>query len=125
MRALADLRAVGMPFAIFMLFGGPGETGDSVSSALDFLDSLAHDDPVFLAMGIRVFKGTPMEETARREGFIQPGHNMLTPTYYLSRDLDESLLDRLEEYCATRPRWFTMPSLMRLSPPELRALGRS
>jgi radical SAM superfamily enzyme YgiQ (UPF0313 family) len=111
-RALADLRAVGMPFAIYMLFGGPGETLESVHRSLDFLAAQAPDKTVFISMGIRVFKGTDLERTARREGLIKARQNMLSPVYYLSRSLDESLLDRLEEYCQTHPGWFTTASLM-------------
>jgi radical SAM superfamily enzyme YgiQ (UPF0313 family) len=123
-RAVRDLRAVGIPFAVFTLFGGPGETRDSVSEALDLLGSLVRDEPVFLALGLRVFKGTPLEASARAEGFIETGHDMLAPTYYLSREVDESLLERLEECCATRPGWFTLPSLVNLSPAEFRSLWR-
>lgn len=112
-RALNDLRAVGMPFMMFILFGGPGETEDSVWRALDFLDSVAHDDPLSISLGIRVYKGTTLEETAREEGLIAPGQNMLTPTYYLSGGLEESLLDRLDEYCEGRANWFTSRTLMR------------
>jgi radical SAM superfamily enzyme YgiQ (UPF0313 family) len=111
-RSLADLRAVGMPFAIYVLFGGPGETLDSVRRSLDFLDGMAPDNTVFIGVGIRVYRGTPLERTARWEGFIKPRQNMLPPVYYLSRSLDESLLDRVEEYCQTHAGWFTTASLM-------------
>jgi len=111
-RILADLRAVGMPFAIYVLFGGPGETLGSVRRSLDFLDTVAPDKTVFISMGIRVYRGTALERTARREGLIKPRQNMLLPIYYLSRSLDESLLDRLEEYCQTHSGWFTTASLM-------------
>jgi hypothetical protein len=63
-------------------------------------------------MGIRVFKGTALERTARREGLIKRRQNMLMPIYYLSGSLDESLLDRLEEYCQTHTGRFTTASLM-------------
>ncbi|MEE8386836.1 MAG: radical SAM protein, partial [Dehalococcoidia bacterium] len=109
---LADLRAVDMPFSIYMLFGGPGETLDSVHRSLDFLDAQAPDKTVFISMGIRVFKGTALERTARREGLIKRRQNMLMPIYYLSGSLDESLLDRLEEYCQTHTGRFTTASLM-------------
>lgn len=112
-RALDELHAAGMPFMMFMLFGGPGETDDSVWRALGFLDSVAHDDPLSISLGIRVYKGTTLEETARGEGHIAHGHNMLTPTYYLSRGLDERLMERLDEYCEGRPNWFTAATLMR------------
>lgn len=95
------------------LGGGPGETEDSVWRALDFLDSVAPDDPLSISMGIGVYKGTAVEETARREGRLAPDQNMLTPAYYLSSALDESLMDRLDEYCEGRPNWFTAPTLMR------------
>jgi radical SAM superfamily enzyme YgiQ (UPF0313 family) len=111
-RTLADLRAVGMPFAVYMLFGGPGETLDSVRRAIGFLDATAPDKTVFMGMGIRVFKGTALERTARREGVIKPRQNMLAVPYYLSPELDETLLDRLEEYCQTHPGWFTNASLL-------------
>jgi radical SAM superfamily enzyme YgiQ (UPF0313 family) len=111
-QTLADLRAVRMPFAIYVLFGGPSETPDSVRRSLDFLDAAAPDKTVFIGMGIRVYRGTALERTARREGLIKPRQNMLLPIYYLSRSLDESLLDRLEEYCHTHPSWFTTASLM-------------
>jgi radical SAM superfamily enzyme YgiQ (UPF0313 family) len=111
-RTLADLRAVGMPFAIYMLFGGPGETLDSVRRSFDFLDATVPDKTVFMGMGIRVFRGTALERTARREGIIKPRQNMLLPVYYLSGSLDESLLERLEEYCQSRPGWLTTASLM-------------
>ncbi len=115
-RALGDLRAAGMPFAIYMLYGGPGETLDTVRRSLDFLDATASENTIFIGMGIRVFKGTVLERTARREGLIKPRQNMLAPTYYLSPGLDETLLDRLEEYCQTHPGWFTTASLLSALP---------
>ncbi len=115
-RTLEDLRAAEMPFAIYMLYGGPGETPESVRSSLDFLEAEAPDSTVFISMGIRVFKGTALERTARREGLIKPRQNMLSSIYYLSGSLDESLLDRLEEYCQTHPRWFTTASLIAALP---------
>jgi radical SAM superfamily enzyme YgiQ (UPF0313 family) len=123
-RAMRELREVGIPFAVFMLFGGPGETRESVSEALAALDALIQDEMVFLAMGLRVFPGTQLEAIARSEGVIEPGHDMLGPTYYLSRDLDATLLDVLEAHCASRPHWFTLPTLTNLSPAELGALVR-
>jgi radical SAM superfamily enzyme YgiQ (UPF0313 family) len=110
-RAFTDLRAVGLPYAIYLLFGGPGETSDTVRSSLDFLEDVAPDDPVFMGLGIRVFPGTPLERTAEHEGVIDTGQNMLPPVYYLSGSLDESLMEGLEEYCARHERWFTTASM--------------
>ncbi len=112
-RTLDDLRAVGMPFMMFLIFGGPGETEDTVWSALDFLSREARDIPLIMNVGVRVYRGTALEETARHEGRIAPDHNMLTPTYYFSDDLDEGLADRLDEYSRDRPTWTTYSALLR------------
>jgi radical SAM superfamily enzyme YgiQ (UPF0313 family) len=112
-RAMDDLRALGIPFMMFLLFGGPGETEDTVWRALDFLSEEARNTPLIINVGLRVYRDTPLEETARQEGRIAPGHNMLTPTYYLSDDLDEGLVDRIDEYCRDRPGWFTHTALQR------------
>lgn len=112
-RALDDLRAVAIPFIMFVLFGGPGETEESVWRALDFLNGVAPEAPLVINVGLRVFKGTALEETARQEGRIAPDHNMLAPTYYFSDGLDESLVDRLDEYCQDRPNWITWPAVVR------------
>jgi radical SAM superfamily enzyme YgiQ (UPF0313 family) len=107
--ALTVVRSAGIPYTIHILFGGPGETDESVGQALDLLESLAPDDTIFFALGIRVFTGTALERTALEEGRIPPGHNMLGPTYYLSSALDNRLPERLKERCAAHPRWFCPP----------------
>lgn len=112
-RTVGDLRALGLPFMMFLLFGGPGETEDTVWRALDFLSQEAGNAPLIINVGLRVYRGTPLEETARHEGRIAPGHNMLTPTYYFSEDLGEGLMDRIDEYCRDRPGWFTYAALQR------------
>jgi radical SAM superfamily enzyme YgiQ (UPF0313 family) len=112
-RTVDDLRALRIPFMMFILFGGPGETEDTVWRALDFLSQEAGNAPLIINVGLRVYRGTPLEETARQEGCIAPDHDMLTPTYYLSDDLDERLVDRIDEYCRDRRGWFTYAALQR------------
>lgn len=107
--ALTAVRLARIPYTIHILFGGPGETNESVSEALDVLEELAPDDAVFFALGLRVFTGTALHRTALHEGQILPDHNMLGPTYYLSRALDDGLPERLKERCAGHPRWFSPP----------------
>ncbi len=107
--ALDAVRSSLLPFTIHVLFGGPGETDESVRQALDVLDELAPDDTVFFALGIRVFAGTPVDETARKEGLFAAGHNMLDRTYYLSPALDDRLPGWLKERCAAHRSWFSPP----------------
>jgi len=107
--ALTAVRLARIPYTIHILFGGPGETNESVGEALDVLEELAPDDAVFFALGLRVFTGTALQQTPLQEGRILPGHNMLDPTYYLSRALDDRLPERLKERCAGHARWCSPP----------------
>lgn len=111
--AIQALREVGLQFAVYILFGGPGETQRSVAEALDLLEQLAPEDPVFFALGVRIYRGTPLERTARREGVIGPHHDLLQPTYYLAPGLDPGLLDLIERRCRGHERWFTGPEVTR------------
>jgi radical SAM superfamily enzyme YgiQ (UPF0313 family) len=107
--ALAAVRSARIPYTIHVLFGGPGETDNSVRQALDVLDELAPNDTIFFALGLRVFTGTALARSASRDGRIPEGHNMLGPTYYLSPALDERLPEILKERCAAHPLWFSPP----------------
>ncbi len=111
--ALRALREAGLQFAVYILFGGPGETPQSMAEALDLLEQLAPDDPVFFALGIRIYRGTPLEGTARREGIIRPGDDLLKPTYYLAPGLDIGMLDVIERRCRDHERWFSGPEVTR------------
>lgn len=103
------MRSARIPYTIHILFGGPGETDESVTQALNVLDEVAPDETIFFALGLRVFSGTPLERTASKEGRIPPGHNMLDPTCYLSPALDDGLPERLRERCAAHSQWFSVP----------------
>ncbi len=111
--SVAALRSARLPFSVHLLFGGPGETDDTVDRAMEFLESLVPDEPLFIAVGLRIYPGTTLEQTARMEGRMPPGHNMLEPTYYLSRELSADVLSRLEARCDAHPRWFTVPGLLK------------
>ena len=107
--SLTAVRSSSIPYTIHILFGGPGETDESVSEALDVLEELAPDDTIFFALGLRVFSGTALERTALQEGRVPSGHNMLGSTYYVSSALDDRLPESLKERCAAHPRWFSPP----------------
>jgi len=83
-REISDrLAAHGIRRMGFLLLGGPGETQDSVAESLAFADSL-HLDQLKITMGIRIYPDTPLAHTARREGVIAPGDNLLFPRFYLT-----------------------------------------
>ena len=55
--SLQAARDAGLPFAIYLLFGGPGETWADVKDTQAFLDECAPANAVFATYGIRVYEG--------------------------------------------------------------------
>jgi radical SAM superfamily enzyme YgiQ (UPF0313 family) len=101
--ALQAAHDAGLPFAIYLLFGGPGETWADVEDTQNFLNSCARANAVFATVGIRVYEGTPMADVAVREGQVKPGQDLFEPAYYLSpglADNTEKNLDRIARRCA-------------------------
>ncbi len=74
---------------IFML-GGPGETEKSVDQTLHFAEKrIRRGDAAFFNIGIRIYPGTGLESTARREGLLSvSSEEMLTPVFYVSPEVD-------------------------------------
>ena len=75
------------------MFGGPGETWDTVREGISNMRSL---EPVFsiIFAGIRVLSGAPLVNTARREGAVPEGWNDTEPLYYYAPGIDAQRLDR-------------------------------
>jgi radical SAM superfamily enzyme YgiQ (UPF0313 family) len=71
----------------FLLFGGPGETRQSVEESLAFARSL-NLDALRITVGIRIYPHTPLARTAVEEGIISPDDELLTPRFYLAPGLE-------------------------------------
>ncbi len=87
-----------LPFSLNLLFGGPGETKETVMETLDNLDRL---EPVATGamIGIRCFPHTSLWETACDEGLITKEQNLLEPWCYVSPTINkEWLLTTIREY---------------------------
>jgi radical SAM superfamily enzyme YgiQ (UPF0313 family) len=72
----------------FLLLGGPGETRDTVTKSLDFVESLGLD-MLRVTIGIRIYPGTPLAATAVSEGVIAPDDDLLRPRFYMAPGLEE------------------------------------
>ena len=83
----------GIATANFFMFGGPGETKESVMEGISNIVAL-QKTVSFMFMGIRILPGTPLERIALKEGVIQPGQDLLESVYYLSPALDRSWLEQ-------------------------------
>lgn len=94
----------GLKFCHSLIFGGPGETLATVSETIELMDEL-RPTAVIAMTGIRILPGTGMVEIALRDGQIDPDDNLLYPKFYVSPDLGEELIDRIESYARAHPNW--------------------
>ena len=99
-RAAAEaVRRHALPCLWIFMFGGPGETRETALETLQFAGSvLRPGDAAFFTVGLRVYPGTALAESARREGLLAEDVDLLRPTFYVSPGLDVPwLLERLRE----------------------------
>ncbi len=89
----------------FLIFGGPGETRETMK--LGFENSRSLQRAVVLAVvGMRVYPGTPLYERAAREGGAWTQADLLQPRYYLSPALaEDEVFELLHEFARVSPAW--------------------
>ena len=94
----------GLPFALNISFGEPGESQDTVDQKLSLLRQV---EPAFavLRLGSRVLPNTPVASTAIEEGIIESESDLIRPVFYISEEVRDWLPDRLKAEAADRPRW--------------------
>ncbi len=103
--ALKAARDARLPFAVHLLFGGPGETWTDVEEAQLFLNDCAPANSVFAAFGIRIYAGTALADVAAREGILAPEQDLFEPAYYISPGLAEGCEAKLDLIARRRPEW--------------------
>jgi radical SAM superfamily enzyme YgiQ (UPF0313 family) len=94
----ALVRKYNLPTMWFFLFGGPGENERTFSETIDFIDRFVNpEDLVYMAAGLRIYPGTPLEKIALKEQVIRPGQSLLfPPVFYYSKEFPgNSLADRI------------------------------
>ncbi|MBN2027220.1 MAG: cobalamin-dependent protein [Actinobacteria bacterium] len=97
-------KELGFRINCFLLLGGPGENEETVKESVDLMLEL---DPgmVRVTVGIRIYPGCEMHGIALREGVIEPGQNLLYPTFYISRETEPWLYDYMRELCDEHEGW--------------------
>jgi radical SAM superfamily enzyme YgiQ (UPF0313 family) len=77
----------------FIMFGGPGETKETVLEGIENIKSLK-DCISFVFMGIRILPDTKLASIAVDEGVISPDDKLFQPTYYISPAIDRRWLNK-------------------------------
>lgn len=106
-RAHRQARSAGLLIAHYFLFGGPKESAQTVAETLDGAEQLERA-VFFLFVGVRIYPGTSLYETAMTEGKIDAKTDLLHPVFYRPDAIDlpaiEALINRRS---AGRRNWLT------------------
>jgi len=113
--SLKSASDAGLPFALHLLFGGPGECIDDIRETQSFIDSCAAPNAVFALMGIRIYENTPIEKTALAEGVITEQTDLFDPAFYISRELGKNPMTVLDEIARERHTWSTPTDWSKIS----------
>jgi lipid biosynthesis B12-binding/radical SAM protein len=82
----------GIATSHFFMFGGPGETRETVLEGVGNILALKKCVN-FIFMGIRILPGTPLADIALRDGVISSDQDMLHPVYYMSPTVDRAWME--------------------------------
>jgi len=98
------LQQAEIPYFISLLFGGPGESKDTVAQALDLVASL-HPRLVTIRIGIRIYPGTPLYRIALQEGRLKAGADLLKPFFYLAQGAEDWIVEFTQQRAAEHGNW--------------------
>jgi radical SAM superfamily enzyme YgiQ (UPF0313 family) len=108
-KAARALRRSGIPTYWFFMLGAPGETMQTVRETLAFCEEhIAATDMVLFSTGIRVYPGTPLEQTCKELGWFASDDPLFFPSWFLSPEIDlNELYSTLVCAAKTHPNWMT------------------
>jgi hypothetical protein len=94
-----------MPTMWFFIFGGPGETAQTIDESFDFVDRFVNpNDMVHITEGLRIYPKTGLHDTALKEGVIDATDPLLDSVFYVSPSIGKTaLIDKVVDACRTRP----------------------
>jgi B12 binding domain len=96
--------AGGLHYTISQTFGEPGETRETVEQKVAFLRSLK---PAManVRIGVSILPGTAVAAKALEEGIIVDEAELIRPTFYLTAEVRDWIVDYLKAEAAQNPRW--------------------
>jgi len=93
-----------LKFCHSLIFGGPGETKQTVAETLELMDEL-QPTAVIAMTGIRILPGTGMVDIAIEDGQIDEDDDLLYPRFYISPNLKGEMIEQIERHAKTHPNW--------------------
>ena len=97
-------RELGVDFAHYLLFGGPGESEATIDESFALMDEL-EPSAVIAMTGIRIFPGTELYHQALRDGIISAETSLLEPVFYIAPAIRETMCDMVATRALARRNW--------------------
>jgi radical SAM superfamily enzyme YgiQ (UPF0313 family) len=118
-------RQAGLPAAYYLIFGGPGETSETIAETFAFFDDLK-PQAILAFLGIRIYPNTPLHLVAISDGVITEEDDLLCPRFYISPKIGaDELRAAVGSHAEARPSWVVPGLGIRSDPVLLAALRRT
>jgi radical SAM superfamily enzyme YgiQ (UPF0313 family) len=114
-------RDLGLDFAHYMLFGGPGESEETIDESFALMDELS-PSAVIAMTGIRIFPGTALYLQALQDGVITKETSLLEPVFYIAPAIRETMCDMVAKRALARKSWVAPGMEINMSDAMLEAL---
>ena len=109
-RATECCRRAGIDTCHTLIFGGPGETPESIRETCRAIDACRPTAVVAMA-GVRVYPGTPLAEACEAVGTFLDGRCYADPVFYIAPEVRDFLFSFLESFARARGNW-VLPGLV-------------
>ena len=111
----------GLDFSHYIIFGGPGETEETILETFKLMDEL-NPTAVIAMTGVRIYPRTKLHRTALDEGIITAATDLLQPTFYLAPAIKDTLSSLVIEQAMQRKNWIVPGLEVNISDTMLEAL---
>ena len=102
--ASAICRARGFPFCHSLVFGGEGETWDTIQETVALMDE-CRPTAVTAMCGVRVYPETPLAETLIGRGEVPSVAALYEPWFHIAPAVRDGLAERVREVARGRGNW--------------------
>jgi radical SAM superfamily enzyme YgiQ (UPF0313 family) len=102
--ASALCRARGFPFCHSLVFGGEGETWETVAETIALMDE-CRPTAVTAMCGVRVYPETPFAATLLARGEVPDLEALFAPWFYFAPEVRDGLAERVAQAARARGNW--------------------
>jgi len=99
-----------LPFAVYLLVGGPGEDEATLQESFALMDRLS-PTAVIVMVGIRIYPHTQLQEIAIEEDVVAPHDDLLEPRFYISPLIGADRLIKVITEAAMQRQGWIVPGL--------------